>query len=286
MPYKITWTFQQANGATFNEVYYSGASTANLALATKGSVTARLALLHPTCKFVSSRASNVLQLRDTATITQGFFGTAIGAVSGPMAAGDAVVCSLSGSGGGSRRLWLRGCPKEFQVRDNLSGQDKPPAQLTNALSTFFKKLQADGYGLLRISQSVGADAFAPNPIIKVDGTAGDGTSIITTKNAPLFVTGDLVIIARVNRKDTPALSGRWKTILVNNPAGTFIIPYRTPLNQLILTAGGYVKKLAFQPVSVFDASACDFHHYGTRTTENPTTHSRGARRAVRLRTSP
>ena len=283
--FRLVWEYVENTGSTFNEIYYVDSSTAASAVLTTNSLALnRLAFLHPLNRLVQIRSSQVDANRVTGLSIYNWYGTATSTpVVGPATPGDAIVCTLAGATSGSRRIWLRGAPDDFIIRSPNSGIDLPPPKLQDALTAWFKSLQQNGYGLRLLATQV------PGPltnlkILSVDGTAKDGTSLVTLAAAPGYPFPSRVIIGSASKKDLPALNGRWS--LLAAPAGAVIrIPYQTP-GGLVFTGGNAkCRQETYQTTIIFSATNCGFHHYGTRTTKNPITHSRGARRAVRIRTS-
>jgi hypothetical protein len=283
--YRLTWQFQENTGSTFNEVYYVNGSNPTDAATTGAFLGAkRLALLHPLNKILAIRSADVAQPRSTGVVLFNLNGTAnIAGIppSGPCTPGDSVVCTLSGVNGGSRKIWLRGCPDNFILRSSSSGADSPPAELSAALAPWFAALQSNGYGLRQV-QPPAAGPLANIKIVSVDGSLVQGQSTITTNVPPTWASGSRVIIGGASKKDLPALNGRWTTI-GNVVGSTFVIPYATPENRLILSNSGKVRWENYSAVNTFQASACGFSYFGTRTTKNPISRSRGAKRAVRIR---
>jgi hypothetical protein len=287
--FRIVWEYVGNNGATFNEVYYKDAADAGEATKTVQSLALnRVKFLHPLYKLVQIRSSQVDGNRVTGISVYNWPGqapavTSGGTLQGPDVAGSSIVCTLAAATGGSRRIWLRGAPDEYIVRDKTSGLDEPPSILLDALTAWFKALVLNGYGIRRVSPQ------APGPlqnvkILSVDGTAKDGTSLVTCAVAPGYPFPSRVIIGGASKKDLPSLNGRWS--LVQAPAGAVVrIPYQTPNGILVSGGSAHIRQEQFQALAIFAADKCGFHHYGTRTTKNPVTHSRGSRRAVRIRSS-
>jgi hypothetical protein len=287
--FKVTWQFVGVSGYQWNEVFYKDASSAVDATSTypAGVAAARLAFLHPLNKLVGIRAAQVGASRVTAFSPVNLNGTAVSLGDaldlGPSAAGDTIVCSLSGATSGSRKIWTRGAPDQWMSRSSLSGADILFPTVASTLATWFSAIEANGYGLHQLSPQT------PGPlqnikILSVDGSRKDGTSDITLQLAPGYPFPARVIIGGASKKDLPALNGRWS--LSKTVAGTVItIPYQTP-NGIVVTGGnGQCRQEQYQATIVFSAIKCNFLNFGTRTTKNPLTRSRGARRAVRIRTS-
>lgn len=283
--YRVVWEFNENNGSTFSEVYYKESTTAELAARVPTALqAARLNLLHPLNTFVRSRTSNADGARETFTRTYNLPGT-LDTNAGPLPPGAAIVCTLTGATGGTRKLSLRGTAQSFYLRNAVTGRDEVLPGLQTALDTFFAKLQTGGYGLRQLSpvQKNPVSPYAKNPIVSVNGTAGNGTSVITYTNPIVYAAGNRIVIGGTNKKDVPSLNGHF-TILAQ--AGlTLTIAYQTPNAATILTAGGYLRLETYSAVSVFAGDACGFDHMGTRDTKSPLARSRGARRAARLRLS-
>lgn len=288
--FRIVWEFQESNGASFQEVYYRDANSPSEAAALGNALKiARLNLLHPLNTWQRIRVSQVGSNRITATVAVASIGTAFFAFGAtnqePLPVGAAIILSLSGAAGGSRKLWLRGCPDTFYNRDATTGRDVVKAELQKALDDFFPQLKKAGYGILRLKPATapGQGVLSPLAITQIDGHTTPGQSVLTLAAAPGYPFPGRVIIGRTSQKDVPGLNGHWS--LLKAPNGNQItIGYTTPANTVVITNQGYVRSEEYNPVSVFDDKNCGFDHMGTRTSKNPLSRSRGARRAARLRT--
>lgn len=279
--FKAIWNFSEDNGATFSEQYYCSASDANAAaLLGKALLNARLALLDSTITFIGTRSSSVIGNRVTSQQTYLLNGTFTNTL-GPLQVGACAVLNLASAGGGSRRLWMRGLPSALVVRNSTTGQDQPPPTLKKLLDTFFQALADAGFGIRQLQKLNGASVQKQN-ITQVDGAANPGKSVITLTPANLLTVPGSVLIQATNPKDLPGLKGVFPIIAAT--ANSVTIPYVTPQNLLIVAKQGYVKQALYQPVSTFVPLQCGFKYYGTRASKNPFSRSRGARRAVRLRT--
>jgi hypothetical protein len=280
--YRVVWEYAESNGSGFNEVYYTdAASPAAAATLTNTVGVARLALLHPLNTWLRIRASQVDANRATATRGINLTGTAPGA-GGPLPVGSAAVCSLSAVAGGSRKLWLRGIPQVWYKRDGASGIDSPPAALLTALTNWFSLLAGNGYGIRKLAP-VGLGLLAKRKIIQVDGTVQPGTSSVTLDLAPGYPVPGRVLIGGASKKDLPGLNGHWSIQAVLGAVVT--IPYQTPQAKLFTGGAATMRQEQYGATSVFNPGGCAFDHFGTRTSRNPLSHSRGARRAARIRSA-
>jgi hypothetical protein len=280
--YRVTFEFAGPGGSAFNEVYYTTDSAIAGALPSTGLVNARLALLHPQYTLQRVRIAQADALRVTLPKTLNLPGVSDGS-GGPLPPGDAVVSTLTSAAGGSRKIWLRGCPASYQLKDSTSGRDSPPASLITRLQSWFLALNRNGYGIRQVSKQ------APGPlknvkINSVDGSRKDGTSDLTLAVAPGYPFPSRVIIGGASKKDLPYLNGRWS--LVKVVAGAVItIPYQTPGGLVISGGNAQVRQEVYPGVNVFDSNLSNFAYYGVHITKNTSTRSRGARRAARLRAS-
>jgi hypothetical protein len=282
--YRITWSFSAAQGGVWNEVYYiDGSSVATSALISSAVRSARLALLSPNNTWLASRAAQVFTPRVTAISTLGYEGQGpSGGGVGPETVGSCAVINLAGSAGGARKLWMRGLSDADVVFSPTSGQAAPPAGFISRVNTWIKAMVNDGYGLIQVTPRAATGQYANVNILKVDGSAGNGTSIVTLASAPGYPTPSRVIIGGASKKDLPALNGRWQVLAV--AGSTITIPYQTP-SALISTGGNaHVRLETYGATNVFSYAASGFAYYGTRITKNFNTRSRGARRAQRIRT--
>ncbi len=284
--FRVTWNFREIQGSSFNEVYYVDATNAAAATtAIPTLLSSRLALLYPGHTLRAIRAAQVDANRVTSTKPINLKGTAkaLTVQVDPSIAGAAAVISLAGATGGSRKLWMRGLFDDFINIDSATGADAPLAGFIDALQTWFKALALANYGVRQVAgQSIGP--LTNLKILRVDGTAGVGTSVITCAGPPLYAPGARVIIGGASKKDLPALNGRWQ-LIGGITANTFVIPYQTPQGLLVNGGNAKVRLEQYNAVVPFLAANCGFSYFTTRSTKNPTTGSRGARRAVRIRTS-
>ena len=285
--FRVTWQYRGSAGSLWNEVYYTVASDAATAASPPSAlVNARLALLSPLNTLVAIRSAQFQATRVTAVLTRNYSGTAptsTGAANeGPETVGSCAVYSLAGSSGGARKIWLRGLSDVDIQHSVANGADDPPAGFISRLNTWVKALVNAGYGLIKVSPQT------PGPltnikILKVDGSALNGTSILTLASAPGYPFPSRVIIGGSSPKDTPALNGRWS--LNAAPVGSEIsINYQTPQGIVVIGGNAHVRQEVYSGVSPFDYNLSDFAYYGTRITKNAATRSRGARRAARIRT--
>jgi hypothetical protein len=267
------WIFKEANGASFSEVHYRDASTAADAAKIAGTMLqARLGLLAVQHRFMMIRTSQVDANRVTGQNIINLYGKAKLAdnFGDPVVAGVSAVLTLVGATSGSRKLWMRGCPDGFIDLSAESGQDTPTPTFLSKLTPYFKQLAAEGYGLRRLKGQV------PGPL--------ENKKIITLDRDAGFPFPGRVIIGGASRKDLPGLNGRWQ--LIAAPAGpVFKVGYQTPQNSEVDGGNGKARQESYDAVNVYVPDQCGFAYYGTRDTRNPTTASRGARRAQRLRTS-
>lgn len=280
--WRVVWEFIESNGSSFNEIFYKDADQISSAVEVPQTlINARLPMLHYLNTLLRVRVSNTQALRQTGTKPINLVGT-YGGQSPPLPVGDACVLALASNAGGSRKLWMRGLPDIYQARDNKSGQDAPQGPLLKLLDTYYNELSKAGYGIRRLTPP------APGPlanvkITQVDGTAKNGTSVLTFQQAPGYAVPGQIVIGGASKKDLPGLNGVFSLIAVNGALVT--IPYQTPGGLVVTTTTAHARQAVYQATAVFTPSLCAFDHFGTRTSKNPLSRSRGARRAARLRSS-
>lgn len=284
--YRVVWEFNMNTGNTFDEVYYREATDANEAAKLIPSLqAARLELLHPLNTFIRVRSSNVAASRDTGINTLNISGTYTND-QGPSVPGATIVFNLGAQGAGTRKLWMRGFASSAYRRDNTTGRDILLSYVDESFKTFAAALKRNGYGLRKLTaiSNNPTSVYSKNPIISVDGTVGNGTSVVTYKNAMTYPVPGRVVIGSTSKKDVPGLNGHFS--IISQAGATVTIPYSTPNNILTTKAGGYIRQETYGATAVFDPALCGFSNLGTRDTKSPLSNSRGARRARRLRTSP
>jgi hypothetical protein len=281
--YRNIWTFTGQDGGSWNEVYYEDQSSISATGPGLNLINARLNLLHPLNKWRAIRIVDVDVPRATRPITLNLAGGNDGGGAGPAPNSESIVCAMSSLAGGGRKLWLRGAPDSFIIKSPVTGADAPPASLTKFLGYFFAQLKVNGYGIRQLSGIV-PGPLSPLKILKVDGTAGDGTSLVTLAVAPGYPFPSRVTIGGASKKDLPALNGQWS--LVQAPAGAVVrIPYQTPAAGIVMGGSAHMRQAIYHTTHVFDPASCAFDHYGSHSTRSTNFRSRGARRAQRLRTS-
>jgi hypothetical protein len=278
--FRIVWEFDENNGATFSEVYYTDAASA-AAAAVVGPIlfSARLALLHPLNTWRRIRSSQVDQPRITAVVPFNAPGTSV-VTGGPLAVGASVVSNLGSNSGKTRKLWMRGCCRGDYTRNNTTGRDDPTADLLTRLNEFYLRLDTNVYGMRTIIPN-GAGLVGKKRITLVDGSLIAGSSSLTIQGIPIYPVGSRVLIGGASLKDLPALNGQW-TVLDQTGAVT-VIGYETPQRAAIGGGLAYIRAAQYHATDPFAFGKCGFDHMGTRTSRNPLSHSRGARRAVRIR---
>jgi hypothetical protein len=282
--FRTTWTYQGGDGTTWSEVYYQDQSNITDALTPfKALWQSRIAMLAATNTFLGIRCAQVGALRNTGYNVYNNPGVASTATSAADTTGSCAVLSLTGQSGGARKLWIRGLADWEIVHNPASGVPQPPALFLTYVTNFVKQLAANGYGILRITPQAVAP-FVNIPILKVDGSLLNGTSVVTMQAAQVFAVPGMALIGGASKKDLPALNGRW-TILSQPAPNQLLIRYQTPQGTIVDGGLAHIRQLGFQPTSVVNPSQSGFNYYGVRITKNYVTRSRGSRRGARIRTS-
>lgn len=280
--YRVVWQFIAPGGAPWNEVYYTdGGSPAEATVISTQLRGNRLALLNGGCTWLRIRASDVSNSRLTALRKIMLPGTAT-SEGEPDTAGNTAYCTLATAGGVQRKLALRGLPDNWIIKGGFAGNDTPPPEFLKALDAFFLNLARTQYGIRHISP-VGAGLLAARQILSVDGTITPGVATLTLDVAAAYPVPGRILISNASPKDFPGLNGHWSVRSVNG--ATVVIPYQTVLGLKIPGGRAQVRQEVYSATLVFQASSCEFAYYGVRKTKDLFTSSRGARRAVRLRTS-
>lgn len=280
--FKTVWVFSESNGSTFSEVWYkegSGGSPTSVVDPASPSVFTRLTFLHKLNTLVRIRVSQVGQQRNTLNVLINKAGTSP-QTGGPAPAGDAVVVNVAGLNGGSRKWWMRGNALGDFARDNISGVDAPPAGLTNQIKGHMINLNADGYGILRLTP-INNPATQIFKVTIADGSLVMGQTVLTAPGGPVVQLGATVILSKFSPKDLPRLNGKFTVLAFTGT--TVTIAYTTPGNAKVNTLTGSLKVQAYDPTHVVDPARSGFDHFGTRSTKSPLFGSRGAKRAQRIR---
>src|SRR5215831_14120267 len=246
--FRVTWQFLDAQSAGWNEVYYKEASNLAGARPSLATIKARLNLLNSLNTLLRIRFAQADANRVTDQEPQVLFGTDVDS-SGPAVAGDAVIHQLGAITGGTRKLWMRGCSARAFQRNPATGLPAFPSWLVNRSEDFYKALIADGFGL-RLVQTQRAGPLQNIKITQVDGSRKDGTSDVTLFSPPGYPFPSRVIIGGTNRKDLPALNGRW-SILKLPVANVVTIPYQTPEGNIIVGGNAHMRQEIFDPTHPF-----------------------------------
>jgi hypothetical protein len=278
--FKTVWQFVENNGATFSEIWYKdGGSITTIVDPNSLSIQTRLNFLHPLNTLVRIRVSQLGVLRNTVNVLinragQGPFPQQ------PLPVGAAMVCQVAGIGGGSRKWWMRGNSKTDYSRNSINGVDQPAQGFLQNLAAMFTALNGDGYGILRLTP-IANPAVQISKITQADGKTTPGSTVLTLNQALPVIAGATVIISRVNPKELPRLNGRFTVLAV--VGNTLTINYATPQNQIVPILQGFIKQAVFDATHLVDPTRSGFDHLGTRTSKNPLSGSRGAKRAARIR---
>jgi hypothetical protein len=289
--YKIVSSYTSDQGDSFTETWYATKSSFDAVQnAFDSTVSSRLAMLNDDYTFRQVRFIQLDGSRLTSFLVYnsiGHNGDALGGVTGgaanqrPAPAGTAILCLISADNRKTRHLWLRGI-NQGDVEINASnGLWVEHPNFINSFRDYRQVLKAAGMGL----RSLKSKDPLNNPIqkiSKVDGSRGDGSTDVTTIGAVIMDATQRVIITRASKKDLPGLNGRFQVL--KQVGNVITIPYNTPANAVIQTAAlGYVHGEQYAPISVIDPLSSFSLRVVTRDTKNGLTRSRGARRAVRVR---
>jgi hypothetical protein len=287
--YKVVWNWIESSGATWSESYWvNAASAAAAATPVYGVLQTRMSIADPTVILKNIRSFSTLSSRDTFINTYLIPGKySASSIFGPAPAGAAAVVSLGAPGSRSVYHWWRGLPQELVRLNSLTGFPNPPPYLTNAIQAFagYYGLAGAGIRVLNTPQRFQIVLLTYNPVTKL--------TLVEYQNpptgAPFAISpNNRVIIQLASKKDLPALNGGWTVqnfvAAAAGATGTFEIPYTLPNSLTTIATGATVKNQGYSTITPYNSGYATLAYYGTRSTHSTFSDSRGAKRAVRLRT--
>lgn len=285
--FKLVFNFFSAGtkGGTWSETWYrnatdlKGASTLPQAL-----LKVRLALLNAANTLNKIRVSQVLNPRVTTIINVRQNGFNFQPTP-PAPIDSAVIVTVSSSAQpATRRWWLRGWDVGDAFRDTVTGNDKFGDGFVSNVADFLSQAAKAGFEVLPIQKTT-VPGFGYYAATLVDGSAGNGQSIITLTQPPIIQVGATVILGNFSKKDLPGLNGRFTVLAV--AGNTLTVPYQTPENFKVIVQGARLRQLGYISGATIDPTISGITFLGGRKTKSPFTGSRGARSANRkLRLSP
>ena len=175
---------------------------------------------------------------------------------------------------------MRGLSATDVTRAEGSGKDIFSPVVQVAFQQFIAGYAAYSYGLRTLNQT------QKYTIASVDGTVSPGMALVTFNIPnggipPNWNYPTRVVISSADKKTLPGLNGHWT--IVSGTGATVTIKYAVAGGQKITINCGSIKQEGYSGVSVFNPALSASSHFGTHTSKNPYTNSRGARRAVRIR---
>jgi len=282
--YKIIWKFIGGQGDTWSEQFYIQASSPSIAVQPVSAlVNARLSLLDPTCTWLKLSVSLVDAPGTKSTLTRvvNWVGTNKQSI-GPDAAGTAMVCNLAGTSGGSRKYWMRGIPNYLVVRSSDNGVPIFTGLPTSGFRALINAMAAGGYGMRSLQ-------FAQKyPITSVISFTSAGQAVVSYAIPqgvanPNFQTGANVILSQADAKTLPGFKGVFQ-ILTQVPNQSITVRYLVGSSAGITQNCGFLKSQNYGTFTLFNPDICKPAYWGTHSTRSTFSNSRGARRAVRIRT--
>lgn len=292
--YKLVFNFIESSGATWSEVFYRVADSAQTAVVVNtAAINARLRMMHPTALLRNIRANNVAGGRDSFTANQNYPGTFVdGTGAGPAPAGTAAVASFAVTTGRSVLHWMRGLPTLMVVENPNTGFPNPPANLISAIRSFATQMGASGCGsrTLTASPKFQIQSVTPQPLT---GTALITYTVGAGQTPPVFTVtapNNRIVIGQASKKDFPSLNGHWTIVGTTTPTGnplvgTVTIRYvvaNVPATSVSpIACNAYLKSEAYGSVNLFTGASLAY--YGTHSTRSVFSNSRGAKHANRLR---
>lgn len=282
--YKVIHSFTGSLGARWNEMYYTTGSTPTDVLYVPDLYkAARLWLLHPTCTLATITAADVNNNRITAMRRTNWSGQNPGPSGAPnyvSPAETSLVCQLVGANGGSRKIWLRGLPSYVVGNSTISGSPIFSGAINQVVSEIFTSLATAGFGIRTLIKSTKYQVAS----MAAGAAAGQTVVTYTVPNGvapPTFQAGNAAFFSLADKKTLPGLKGTFTVLNVG--ANTITIRYQLPNNAAPANNLGYVRQQTYNNVSVFDPKLCVPAYWGSHDTRVFSLHSRGAKRAERIR---
>lgn len=284
--YKCVFQFTSpgTGGGRWSEVYYRAkpdlAAAATFAL---GAIAQRLALLSVINKLAKIRISQVDSPRVTTLVNVASSGAMLFGLDTPENTGESHVLTLSSNiRPASRKLWMRGLNAGAMTRDAASGDWVLYPPVKALMDNWVGILAGDAFaGVILARKKTLADGVNPINIVSVNGTAANGTSIVTTAAALPVIAGGSISISGVNDRRLPGLNGSYKVLTIAGAAIT--IGYTVPGDINVTPEHGTAKKLEYFEDARISAAISGWSYGGVRQTKNDFTGSRGAYRRARSR---
>jgi hypothetical protein len=181
---------------------------------------------------------------------------------------------------------MRGLPAGLVQLDGPSGRSIFGGNTINSFNQFVQGLATSGYGVRVLQSSV----LTKYQITSVAVGTSPGQAVITYQvqpgqTAPTFAVGLRMVTSLNDKKTLPGLSGHFQIIAFSNAAPYSVtVKYLVPNGETVLTNLGYLKPENYSGVNVFAPSLSAVAYWGSHDTKVFTRGSRGAKRAVRIRT--
>lgn len=288
--FKTVWSFFGEAGDQFSDVHYREATTlldaTNFKSGTIDLIEARRQFLDDQNTLKSIRVSQVGASRVAQTVPVNLGGLqGIGTVGGPAQAGAAVIWSINGTTGGSRKWWIRGYTGNAVDTDPTTGNARVGPNMAANIKAFIRYMGSAGFGILKLTP-LPRDPANFVPIVSVAANANPAYTDVTLQAAIAgLVAGNRVLVQGTSKKDFPGLTGSFQVTLVAGPVLT--IKYRLPPYNVAPKPGGTVRTQTYvSPIPPYDTDKSGLFSLGTHRTKDSFFNSRGRRSAGRLRQSP
>jgi len=280
--FKEIWSFSSSNSGTWSEVWYEEAGSIDIASSfSTGLLNARLRLASELTVLEKIRVSQVDSPRVSVVKPVNLSGLVLTSQFKPLDDSWAIIVTLSSSAvAATRKWWLRGCGSQV-TRDETTGRTIYSPDLVANMKSWLNFCKAANFVVLKITP-IGQGGVVKVRATLANGTAGNGTTTITTQDAHGLLKDNIVAITQANKKELAGLNGRFRVLEVPTPT-TFVVQYRTPENASVAMATGYARKIAFLTGAVINPNISGISFVGSRKTKNVSTGSRGARSAQRIR---
>jgi hypothetical protein len=280
MPYKAVYTWTLA-AAKWEEVYYVNAGSLYAAVTQANAPQLLYAMERirpPIANLVSVRVSDVANLRTSLLVKVNQEGQ--GPTSTPDVTTTAAVVNITSSPAGwGRKVWMRGLPDSWVVRNEVSGVDMPNASLISGINVILLWMETNNFAIRALSKLNGTTIVWSN-ITAVTGAPNNTVTILTNSvTAPIPAVGSQITVSGFSPKQFPGLKGVFTVI--GSTGGGIYINYTCP--QILASApinGGRWKQAIYTYPSISPATS-GFAYFGEHRTSGSPLGTRGRKRGAR-----
>lgn len=283
--FRHVWQFKQVDGSTFEEIFYHSGGAIGGESPPVALIDARRDLLMDCHTLQRIRIAGIDGNRLTAQ--KPIFLPGLTPVAGfaPAPPGASMVCLLAGDNGGSRHWWMRG-GAAIDFQNSPVGRPAPTGGWFKKFAAWIVQANGYGYGLVQRENRTVNPYVVVTAVAPAVGSTGQTTLTLDSLHNEM-AKDTQVIVGRFSKKDFPALNGIFtvrKNAVGSGGTTVLTIDYVLPGNTApMVPITGKVRVYTARAVSVFGILGSNLAYLGTRITKGPTSNSRGARRAARIR---